>query len=98
MSCQGGGQIHRQAGTASAPARAQPANRAGMADGGWATASASTKVSRAAVPPVTAAGLITPAKITANPTTAMTRTAATGWLEQRVPAVMNTTPTPNRPR
>ena len=50
------------------------------------------------MPPVTAAGLITPAKITANPTTAMTRTAATGWLEQRVPAVMNTTPTPNRPR
>ena len=59
-SCQGGGQIRRQAGMQKAPASSQPRRRGPTADAGWATATGSTKTRSAAVAAVAARGVTTP--------------------------------------
>ena len=95
LSCHGGGQTSRQAGMAMAPASSQPTRRGPMADGGSATATGRTKVSRAAVAQVAIWGATMPAKRTRNPTTAMATTASTWWVDTAVPSAMKPQATAN---
>ena len=75
------------------PAKAQPSSRGPMAEGGWATATGSTKTSNVAVDAAAACGDTIPANSTANPTTAMTPTAIHLCVETSVPSAIRPLPT-----
>ena len=80
-----------------APASVHPSRRGPMAETGWATATDKTKVSSAAVVAVAICGTTIPVKSTAKPTNPMVTTAATLFVETKVPSAMKQAPTRKRP-
>ena len=97
-SCHRPAHTNSAAGMHKAPASAHPSSRSPTAHAPAFSDTGRTKVRRAAVDAATACGLTTPANSTANPATAIPTTAATAFVEHRVPTVMNTALTTQSPR